>query len=261
MPLPSQRRTRASKAGPDPVTDTAWADARAMRLCADYTAADPRAALCDQPWHTAAGDGSDGPGPLPDALPPLFRAPPQTQERLKVSAGAATLLANVMGVVGLGDEVRDRGSEAVENLIADTESHKLEPPLLSTDPDADVRAAQRSWADPFGWWVRHGGAGLRGPVWPVDERAGEGLAWPQGFEGFCRRTEEDMWREKIGVSRGAAEYLVRILEGDGDWDAGWEPREIEWVGSLSRHLVTADRLGGVTYRDYALATAFALEIR
>jgi hypothetical protein len=92
-----------------------------------------------------------------------------------------------------------------------------------------VRAARRRWEDPVGRWV----GDLRDRAWQADKRAGEGLAWPQGLEGFCRRHEEGMWRERLSVSRSAARYLVKIVEGARDGVIGWEPREFDWVSPSS----------------------------
>jgi hypothetical protein len=237
IPAAPAQRTFPLKTHPDPQIDRAWADARALNLCADHTAADPRAALRGSPLQQPAA-ADDGPGPLPDAFPVQSDAPPKLTERLKVSAGAAALLARVIGVVGLDhaprsdDDDDDNDASSPPFRRADSPDRpRLEPPLLATDPDADVRAAQRRWADPLGWWARRGGVLGKGRLWPVDERAGEGLAWPQGLDGFSRRTEEGMWHEKMSLSRGAAGYLVRIMEDKGEGE--WEPGEVDWVGSSS----------------------------
>jgi hypothetical protein len=133
---------------------------------------------------------------------------------------------------------------------------RLDLPLLPTDADAELRAARRRWDAPLGRWVRD----LPTRAWPVDERAGEGLAWPQGLEGFCRRAEEGMWREKVSVSRGAVRYLVGIMEDKGDVVAAWPTRKVDWACFLSllERVLTCE---GIAFRDPAFAAASALAVR
>jgi hypothetical protein len=209
-----------------------------VRLCADYKAANPLDVLRDLPqWEVAdAGAEDDSPPPLlQDVLSLPLHLPAPEEERLTVSAGAAALLASViMAGHGAACDRDDRfffeGEGEAPKPASALGSLRLEPPLLATDPDADVRVSTRRWEAPLAWYALRG----RLRTWPVDERAGEGFAWPQGLEGFCRRAEEGLWREKVSVCKGATEYLMGILAGGGDGECEWEDGgEVEWVGFLS----------------------------